>query len=200
MNRIAALLLALVAPLLITTPAHADDPWEPTVEYPLYRPDGAPADAEAVVQLEAPGRAWGIRRAARAVDAQVPGLTIRTTGTCAANPTAACVRVELGTYDLQRQAEMAGELGLAWRGMCSCAESGARAIYLNRYTGPGGIILREQRESTANHELAHALGLGHHGSDGATGADTATSGTFSAAEIAVLTDWYAVPRYRPTGA
>ena len=70
-------------------------------------------------------------------------------------------------------------------------------LYLNRYKSVGEIFKRYQKVEASAHELGHALGLGHHGSAGVTSAGNPTKeGTLSDAEIAVLTEWFSVPRYR----
>lgn len=192
------LAVGIIAALVATiSPASADDyTAEPTIAFPVYRPATAPAAGDTVIQLEAPGRAWGIRKAARAMDAEIPGLTIRTTGTCTSDPTAVCVRVEIGTYVPERQAAMSGLPGAQWTGLCYCAPTGPRVIYLNRYRQKGWLLGREKKVDSATHEFGHALGLGHHESEGVTSTgNPSVDGQLSAAEVAVLTDWFSTPRY-----
>lgn len=192
-----AAVAAVVASAFIAAPAQADDyapSATPEIAYPVYRAAGTPAEGDAVVQLEASGKAWGIRSAARRFDAAVPGLTINTTGTCAANPTAYCVRVEVGTYDEAKQAAVTQQAGLKWLGLCVCNLDGqARTLLLNREHLPSGskFIKRE----TAAHELAHALGLGHHTARGVVSTKHTGYGMLSDAEVAVLTEWYSIPRF-----
>lgn len=186
-------LAATVLTLAWAPAAHAEA--GPSITFPLYRPAGAPADGEAIIQLEAPPRAWGIRQSARLMDEQVPGLTIHTTGTCAANPTAVCVRVEIGSYNPAQQMTLGGVP--SWRGICYCEAVGTRTIYLNRWRKANWLLPRDDKIAAAQHEFGHALGLGHHDSEGVMSWDHVDGGGLSVGEAAVLTEWFSVPRYRP---
>lgn len=189
---VAALAVGIgVASAPIASASGAVPPWEPSIDQPVYRTT-ADVAGDAVIQIEAPGRSWGMRELAKSIDAQVDGLTIRTTGSCAANPTAVCVHVEIGSYSPEQQMAMSYGTRSAWGGLCVCHVNEQRNIYLNRVT-----TFPETRRQVAAHEFGHALGLAHHQSKGLT-SDRRPSEVPSADELTLLVDWFSTQRYRPS--
>lgn len=190
MTRILAT-LALLASVLLAAPAHADST-TPTLEYPLSRV-GDTVDVEVMVQ--APTKAWGIRRAAKFYDAQVDGLTIHTRGTCAARPQAVCVRVIVDDYSPEEMLAL-DPSGSYWHGLTALGAT-ERTIYLNLAGSVPNARWMDLR--TARHELGHALGLAHHdGTEGVMVTEPKGGGEISlwpsTAELDALRAWYAVPR------
>lgn len=185
-------LLVTVALLLtaLTAPAHADEqeqlPWSSTIEFPLYR-KAANVDGDALVQLEAPPAAFGLRRWAKQLDAQVDGLTIFTTGTCASRPEAVCVRYVFGTWSPAEQIAIAGTV---WGGVTTFPSPDERTVLIVK-VGP-------QRRPAVAHELGHVLGLSHHSGKGVMSVDRVPTTEINAQELQALRDWFAVPRFAPT--
>lgn len=157
MRRLAAVVLGAVLALQ-GAPAQAA---KPALYVGLYRPPGAPA-GDAIVQLEAPGASWGIRAAARELDAAIDGLTILTTGTCASRPDAACIRVQVAAYTPEQQAALSNHPDHAtWAGLVTYGLPYERTVHLD-VMGEWGERSRMSKLGIAAHELGHALGLDHH--------------------------------------
>lgn len=176
--------LALLASVLLGAPAQADST-TPAVRVPLQK-IGDTVDVE--VMLQAPLKAWGIRRAAKFYDAQVDGLTIHTRGTCAARPQAVCSRVVIGNYSSEQMLAISHGLAADWHGFVdyqvdSAGRASSRTIYLNSRYGFSRVVTM--------HELGHVLGLDHH--DGGEGVMVTTDldPVPSTAELDVLRAAYA---------
>lgn len=152
---VAYIVVALVASIVIADRADAvaeDATPTPVVKYPLY-----PTHYKGVairVQVEAPAEAWGIRKFAREVDPQLPGVRIHTRGTCEDRPRAVCVRVNVADFG-----------ATPWLGQAHVG-SQDRAVDLNTHYGN---TYAAHHYAAAAHELTHALGLGHHAKRGVVG-------------------------------
>lgn len=194
MKIIGTIVAALIATLATTAGAGADVPPEnASVDFPLYRQADAAPSGDTVIQLEAPGRSWGLRPLAQSIDASIDGLTIKTNGTCASDPTAICVRVVFDYWSAEEQAAITYGESSTWGGVCICDDPSSRVIYVNRrttYAGP-------ERAQVTAHEFGHALGLGHHRSEGLTSYAHATE-VLSVDELVVLRNWYMNPRFAPS--
>lgn len=158
MRSVTTVLAALLGALALASPAQADDTpatfTEPAVVVPLVTQH---------VQVQAPRAAWGIRQAARRMDAALPGITISVRGRC--NPldyTTTCVRVRMDRYSVERQHQLAQQ-PVEWMGLTAYPAAGLRVVYLNR------TYYRHDREAIAAHELGHVLGLNHHDRAGVCG-------------------------------
>lgn len=158
-----SLLVALAAVSAFLTGTHAPaasafnpDPngtARPIVGGPLLRPD---------LQVEAPRWSWGVRHFAREVAREVPGLRIRTRGTCAANPRAVCLRVVIGDWSDEQMHRMTP--GVGWYALTSYPRPSLRVIRLNERVTPTA-----NRYAVMAHEFGHVLGLGHHRMHGVDG-------------------------------
>jgi hypothetical protein len=129
-----------------------------------------------VIQLQAPEHSWGIRKVARQINQEVPGLHIRRHGKCADRPELYCARVivaDFGRYETG---------GVSWIGEYS-APDGVDTIKLNASFRP--------RQGTACHELGHLLGLPHHNSRGCVGYPSGEY--FSDLELSSMKAVYSTP-------
>lgn len=107
-----------------------------------------------VLQLQAPRASFGIRKVARQVNQEVPGLHIRRFGKCADRPDLYCLRVRVADYGTWEENQT------RWVGQYR-VENDVDLIELNTSYQPN--------QSVACHELGHALGLQHHDSRGCVG-------------------------------
>ena len=147
-------LAALLGAVVLAGPASAvaaDATDRPEVMYPLPVTN---------VQIDkTPDGAWGLRRFAREVEGQVPGLNIHETGTCKDRPRAVCVHVVIGTWDPDQETALVGFN--QWGAVTTFPTYMDRTIYLNTST--------VNHYSTVVHEFGHVLGMGHHKMHGVDG-------------------------------
>jgi hypothetical protein len=184
----AALLAAVVATLAPALPAQAAaNDAEPLarVVAPLYPTNKAGTKVK--VQIEGSADDWGLRQFAATVDAQFPGLRVRTYGTCAQRPGWACVTVTTGAWDDAQQRTITGH-DFGFLGLTSYTGYNRRAVHLNSLYLTGYNV---QPYAVAAHEFGHVLGLNHHLQDGVCGAVPDVT-TLGAAEVAVLDPFYGV--------
>lgn len=132
-----------------------------------------------VVQVDAPPGSWQIRRSARAIAAQVDGVTVRTSGDCSTAD--ACVRVVVDAFDPPTMLALSEGVEDRWYGLTTYP--GERVIYLNTTTP------RYDREHTAAHEFGHAIGLAHMRSRGLMSTKRSTD-DLHPREVALLESWY----------
>ncbi len=192
----AIVLAAMLVAIPLAPPAHADSA-TPTLYHPPSRIGGT-ADVE--LMIEAPARAWGIRRSAKHYDAHIDGLTIHTRGSCAERPLAICVRVHIASFSDEEMLTISHGLAPYWNGLVNYdlaierefdIATSPRSIYLNTRSVPGGPT----GALIARHELGHVLGLDHHSAKVGVMVGASGGGTMwpSTAEIATLQAWYAQP-------
>jgi hypothetical protein len=170
------LLLAVVAAVLVTSPApaHATDP-HAVVSFPLEDRRDHPVTR---VHVQAPRDVWGLRNFLKTVD--LPGLRISMYGPCTRYPGAACVRVKVARWSVAAQEKLIG--GQFW-GLASIHRPDYRQLWLNRTT-PADV-----RHAVAVHEFGHILGMDHHKDLGIVGR-TPNVTKLSAAELAALREVY----------
>lgn len=155
----------------------------PVAEYPLPHQVGVPTAIQLEVPLEASH--WRFVRAVKHMDGQLPGITVRTYGTCAENPAVYCVQVKVGSYNRTEQIQVAG-YDVEWIGVCTFPDMAhLRVVYLNTFYGrhESGRL----RQQVSAHEFGHVLGLSHHEGPGVTGTGAVV---LSPTEVAVLQEAY----------
>lgn len=128
------------------------------------------------VVMEAPEHAWGIRPVANQISDKVDGLEILSDRgiSCSDYPDAACIQVKKRLIN----PDYVGEY---WPN-----EAGQRQIRFNTYYQ--WFYDYSGRQSTACHELLHALGFDHHSGHGCVGNYTERRPNLN--EYIVLQDWY----------
>lgn len=152
--RLRRALIAVVAGLglgmtLSAQPAPADAV-EGIATYPLVQ-KATDAGVQTVI-VQAPRKAWGLRKAATYIDARVNGLAINARPWARCRSDATCIRVTKGQFGTHPTFMCPGVI---WSG-CSNIGGPDPHIYLNRTVGiPKG-------STVGCHELLHALGLYHH--------------------------------------
>lgn len=155
-------------------------PYFPRLYYP------PPGGDVLTVQVNAGPGTWQIKRIARAMDAQVEGVVVRTSGDCA--EVDICVNVP--TPQLFDEAQM---LALSegtednWAGLMTYTDDmRGRTIWLNL------SAQRWYQPIVAAHELGHVFGLDHHQSRGVTSTSGRWMKTLHPREIALLNQHYGV--------
>lgn len=170
------LFAALLVAFLIHPPVYADE--QPRVLYPLVHQATDPGTLTVVI--EAPDRAWGLRKVAANYDRRLDNVDIRAKRGISCTLYVECIRVEVGQYGRKM---VCGHPGLFYGCFYMYAE-GPRWIALNESLTPESM-----RKAIVCHELGHALGLDHHEGPGCvTGEST---GRPSRAEIRTIDQRYA---------
>ena len=134
--------------VMISLPAQAQTDPDPTIHWPLPMTNN-----RIDLQIEGPSYIWGMRDHAEWWDERLPNVEIYTTGTCAENPDALCLKVEKysenSTTEGQAIAMFTPEHGTLEKPLW---------IGLNTYSD----LPKWWREYIAKHEFMHILGMGHH--------------------------------------
>lgn len=175
------LVAATLVPFAAGSPARADSN-TPSLEFPIH--SSAP---EVVVQINAGPKSWGIRRAARRMDEEVDGLTVRTSGDCATADV--CVTVRVGHYNDADMMRLSEGYAPAWLGLTVYPTARDRIIYLNA----ANALADDTRARTAAHEFGHILGLAHHYGYGLMSVSRSykmRAPWLSADEVTLLRGWY----------
>jgi hypothetical protein len=153
-------------------------PWWPR----LY---GAPPGGDVLtVQVNAGPGTWQIKRIAKALDLQVDGVIVRTSGDCA--EVDLCVTVAPPQYFSEEQQYALLGQEIRWNALTTYPSDRERVIYLNQTTE------RWHRPLTAAHEMGHVFGLDHHQSRGVTSIAGRESREMHPSEIALLNQYYGV--------
>lgn len=171
---ILSFLVALVP--LLPVPATASEPVPPAVQFPLYQKDTDLGVHTLIV--EAPDRAWGLRKIAADFDRRLAGVDIWARRGISCLPTVDCLKVRVenfGEYFDCGDGRVLRYAGCVW-----IPGTGVPwVLHLNTYY--------PKRKSVTCHEFAHALGLGHHEMEGCVGLGATSP---SDLEIAVLEEWF----------
>lgn len=187
------IIVALVCAWLVVTAQvwHEPEPqpagsdyWDSMPYFPrLYYPP--PGGDVLTVQVNAGPGTWQIRRIAKALDAQVEGVVVRTSGDCA--EVDVCVGVNVALFDEMQMLNLSNGLHPYWDGLMTyTSDMRGRTIYLNLAT-PGW-----RRSLVVAHELGHVFGLDHHKSRGVMSLAGRTMSEFHPREIALLNQHYGV--------
>lgn len=176
----------ILAPLLITLGLLAGTTGTATAVPPSLAPANSTGvlpvthDGPVIVQLNAPAKSWKIRHAARAMDAQLPNVTVRTSGDCATADV--CVTVAVGWWGPADMLRISEGYVPSWAGLTTYPTSHERFIYLNG----DRMHYRTGRTHVAAHEFGHALGLAHHDEYGVMSSRQNSPEVLSAAEVALI--------------
>lgn len=145
--------------------------------YPMTQ---KPTDAGVhTVIIEAPRKAWGLRRAAHIVDSQVPGLAIAARPWLRCNTNVTCIPVTMAAFGTAGDQPPCGSPPVTlWAG---CAQIGGTDPWIALNVSVGF------HPTYACHELLHALGMNHHTLGGCLSSNASIP---SAAELQTLREMY----------
>ena len=184
----------ILAPLLIALGLLAGTATTATAVPPSLAPANSTGvlpvthDGPVVVQVNAPAKSWQVRRAARAMDAQLPNVVVRTSGDCATADV--CVTVTVGWWGPEDMLRLSDGYVPSWAGLTTYPTTRERFIYLNG----DGVHNRIGRTHVAAHEFGHALGLAHHDEYGVMSSRQNSPNILSAPEVALIEGGIAAAR------
>jgi len=172
------LLLAVVAAVLVTSPApaHATDP-HAVVSFPLEDRRDHPVTR---VHVQAPRDVWGLRSFLREVNRADLNLNISMYGPCSRYPGAACVNIRVHHWTPSQQRR---HIDTEWWGLAHLNRPDYRKLWLNR------TVPIDLRYAVAVHEFGHILGMDHHKDLGIVGR-TPNVTKLSPAELTALRKVY----------
>lgn len=179
------LLTALLSAVVLLAPASAaGDTAQAEVTYELFQK--STDQGVHTLIIEAPKRAWGLRRIAADYDRRLPSLDIWAKRGISCDPDVSCLQVRVGNFGREFVCGYGDPYvyaGCMWDPRW-VSQPGERFLMLNTHY----VHDRKTRKAVACHELGHALGLDHHLSPGCVGGTGGKSP--SDEEIAVLERWF----------